>query len=271
MKVQHLISTMGRTDFDFLKSINNTAPILLVNQKMPSDGLLSASINGYPVEIHNTTQIGLSNSRNMLLNNATGEICIVGDDDLCYKPNYCEHIIEAYNQYPEADIIVFRFSESKDLDTRNQFGKSKRLNIFEISKVASVEVTFRLKSILDAGIHFDPLLGLGAPIGSGEENAFLADALRAGLVIQYVPFTICDSVPDDSRAKWKDGYGEEYLRLKGAAFYRIYGGLLWIVFSTAFAILKKRSLFKNLSFIKVMSSLLQGRTIFNQEKSKLCI
>ena len=43
----------------------------------------------------------------MLLENAEGDICIVGDDDLVYLEGYQEKIRRAYLEHPEADVIAF--------------------------------------------------------------------------------------------------------------------------------------------------------------------
>ena len=264
MKIQHLISTMYRADFGFVDNMHIQHDALIVNQGVQAG---STTINKANVELKiiNTAEKGLSNSRNMLLSNCTGDICIIGDDDLVYRDGYDSAIIQAYRDFPKADIIVFQFSEDALRNTRTHYSSPRKLGIFEISKVASVEITFKRDAVIGANIAFDSVLGLGAPIGSGEENAFLADALRKGLVIQYVPFTICYCLPDDTRTKWKDGFNENYLSLKGAAFYRIYGDLLWIFISAGFVLVKKRTLFSRMSLMRCFSSIFKGRSLYLKE------
>lgn len=265
MKLQHIISTMHREEFDFLDTMNITQDILVVNQADREDREAFEK-NGKSVSVVTTSERGLSNSRNMLLDYAEGNIVILGDDDLYYLNGYEKIIEDAYEQYPDADIIVFSFTQEMGQDTRRQFSKSKKLNIFGIGKIASVEITFKLKSVKEKGIRFDPLLGLGAEFGSGEENAFLADALKAGLVIRYVPATICYLKPDpDDRQKWKDGFNEDYFVKKGACFYRIYKGY-FLLFSWAFVLLKKRNLFKNVPFMKATRWMRQGKRLYKQKK-----
>ena len=93
----------------------------------------------------------------------------------------------AMKNIPDADIIVFQFTHDKNKETRVQYEKDKRYYLWNISKVASVEITFKRKSIIDKGIKFNNIIGLGTKFPSGEENAFLADALRAGLKIYHIP------------------------------------------------------------------------------------
>lgn len=268
MRIQHLISTMGRVDFNFINNMNFTEDVLVVNQKSTSKETLHINDTNYCCDIINTPEIGLSNSRNMLLKNASGDICVIGDDDLIYRKNYSKAIRDAYKSYSNADIIVFRFSESSEIDTRTPFDMPKRLNIFNISKVASVEITFKRQSIVDANILFDPVIGLGTYIGTGEENAFLADSLRKGLKIQYVPFTICHCLPDDNRVKWKNGYNSDYFIKKGAAFYRIFG-IKWQLFAIAFIMIKNFTVFRNANCLKAFIWMMKGKDLYLKEKEKI--
>ncbi len=258
MILQHIISTMHRKDASFVQGLKCKCSVLVINQADTVDDIRT-TIGDVPVRMITTTERGLSNSRNRLLENAEGDICIVGDDDLFYSSNYDEIIRKAYDDFPEADIITFRFSERLGVDTRQAFPTPRRLNILQISKVASVEVTFRLESIRRAGLSFDPLLGLGAHFGSGEENAFLADALRSGLRIYHVPITICYCIENqDDRRKWTDGFKKDYFVKKGACFYRIFGWL-FLPMSIAFLILKKRSVFRNVPLFSALFWMLEGK------------
>ena len=270
MMMQHIVSTMHRKDASFVEEMQCKCPVLVVNQA-EGTGDVSTNMGSLSVRMITNSERGLSNSRNCLLDHAEGDICIVGDDDLLYAPGYVEIIGNAYRNYPKADIIVFRFSERLDADTRRIFAEPRRLGMLQISKVASVEVTFRLDSIRRAGLRFDTLLGLGAKFGSGEENAFLADALRAGLRIQYVPATICYCIEDqEDRRKWVDGFNEDYFVKKGACFYRIFGWL-FLPMSAAFILLKKRSLFKNVPLFSALRWMLAGKREYRRmKKESLC-
>lgn len=261
MRLQHLISTIDQKDFGFIRTLNCKEDIIVVNQRAVNNESFTLESDDKTVTVINSTQTGLSNSRNQLLLNATGDVCIIGDDDVVYRENYNYHIRRAYQDYPGADIIVFRFSEDATKDTRIQFRRPRVLNLFNISKVASIEITFKRSSILNAGIQFDTLLGLGAELNFGEENAFLADALRQKLVIQYVPITICHSIPRISRQKQTNGYDKTYFQNKGAVFCRIYGKY-WILFAFAFVILKSNTVFKSVNCVKALYWISHGSSIY---------
>lgn len=264
MIIEHLISTMYQENTEFLQRSNCTEDVLIVNQA-DTEGEIS---HVTPAKKHwrmiSTKERGLSNSRNMLLKHAAGDIAVLGDDDLVYLDGYQERICKAYQEHPDADIIVFSFTQSLTENTRRQFPRAKKLNIFTISKVASVEMTFKTKSVSKAGLSFCPRLGLGAEFGSGEENAFLADALRAGLTIWYVPETICYLLPDPpERVKWQQGFDRDYFVKRGACFFRIYGHGCDL-FSAAFLLLKKRNVFRQVPIIQAWQWMREGKKLFQQ-------
>lgn len=268
MKIEHLISTMHQNTPEFAVKMNCRQNILVVNQAQ--DGRIDQmEINGLRVRMVTTDERGLSNSRNMLLEYAQGDICLVGDDDLFYIEGYDEIVKEAYEKHPDADLIAFRFTQKMGEETRHQFEKETWLNLFTISKVASVEITFRVTKIREKGLRFCILLGLGAKYGACEENAFLADALRSGLKILYIPKTICYLKPDPpERVKWQNGYDKDYFMKRGAGFYRIYRKL-FIPFSVAFLLLKKRSIFKNVSLFKALCWMQMGKKEFQKDEREL--
>lgn len=255
MKIEHIISTMKRENFDFLENMNMQTDCLVVNQKCDENQFVYSLSNGQ-VRVICSPEKGLSRSRNMLLQNSVGDVCIIGDDDVEYLPGYLKIIEDAYERLPDADLIIFRFTHTKGEETRARYSKTIRLNMQNISKFASVEITFKRESILKAGISFNNEIGLGTEFPSGEENAFLADALRAGLKIYHVPQTICFAVEEHSLKTEEDV--KEYLITKGAAFYCIYKNAFWF-YGLGFIILKKNSLFKNVSIIQAYKWMQEGK------------
>lgn len=256
MKIQHIISTMNREDFSFLEKLCLKADTLVVNQNCPEKQEAFSLSNGVCVKSISTPEKGLSRSRNKLIENATGDICIIGDDDVEYFDGYLDIIEGAYEKYADADIIIFRFTNEKGKETRLRYTEDVSVTMQNISKFASVEITFKSESIKKSEISFNNNIGLGTDFPSGEENAFLADALRAGLKIYHVPQTICVA---QEAVKINEGYDVfKYLEDKGATFYCIYKNM-FPVYSLAFIVLKKKSIFKDVSIFKAFSLMCKGK------------
>lgn len=263
MRFEHIISTMHRENADFLLPERVKHDVLVVNQ-CDTEKEDTFTVDGNRVRMFSNTERGLSNSRNALLAHAEGDICILGDDDLVYVDGYDAIIEQAYKDYPQADIICFRFALDEKLTPRPHFAEARNVGMFQISKIASVEVTFKRESVESANLQFCTLLGVGARFGSSEENAFLADALRAGLNIQYVPQTICylQETPEE-RVKWQNGFDKDYFVKRGACFHRIYKGA-FLPFAVAFLLLKKRNLFRDVPIFSAFRWMLMGRKEFKR-------
>lgn len=262
MKIEHIISTMNRKEYSFLDKMNIQTKSIVVNQTDKIRNEKCILKNGNMVKIFSVVERGLSRSRNKLLEESTGDICIIGDDDVEYLAGYLEIINRAYEKYPDADIIVFQFTHDKNKETRVRYKKDKRYYLWNISKVASVEITFKRKSIIDKGIKFNNIIGLGTKFPSGEENAFLADALRAGLKIYHIPKTICYAV-EEHKVKNKSDL-KDYLITKGAAYYCIYKKF-FILYALAFICLKKKKLLSEISIFQAMKYMNKGREEYRRE------
>lgn len=167
---------------------------------------------------------GLSRNRNNALRMATGDICVIADDDNVYTSNYLDKIREAWQNAPDAQILTFQAETLQ----------GKPLHPYPAPYVCSVEMTMRRQSVIESGLKFDERFGLGSPLlCAGEEDVFMADARRAGLTVRYVPTVI---VRTDGTTT-ADGFSTNpRLQItKGATFRYVYGtcNAVWRSFKEA--------------------------------------
>ena len=166
------------------------------------------------------TERGLSRSRNHALNHATGEICLLSDDDLYYKEDIEGIVNQAFDENPTADIITFQIETPEGESFKNYkaepFWHTKRT----IMRVSSVEMAFKKNAIEENHLRFDENFGLGAEFPTGEENIFLSDALDKGLNLLYIPTPIVIH-PLESSGQNYDNI--KLVEAKGAMFERIFG------------------------------------------------
>lgn len=167
---------------------------------------------------------GLSRNRNNALRLASGDICLLADDDNRYLVKHIDTILKAWKENPDADILTFQAQDYT----------GEPLHPYPAPYVCSVEITFRRSSILEKGLRFDERFGMGSPLlCAGEEDVFMADARRAGLTIRYIPEII---VKTDSTTSGIGLIGNKQLQLtKGATFRYVYGtwSAVWRSFKEA--------------------------------------
>lgn len=239
MSVQVLISTMNQKDNLLVNRLKINSDCIILNQCDKNNKLILKD-KLYNTIIINSKTRGLSKSRNLLIENATKDICLIGDDDLEYVDNYENIIYEQFERFPNADVIAFQVEgiEEKFKDYPN---KEKKLNLITSMKVASVEIAFRLSSIKMNNIKFNEQFGSGSKYCMGEENIFLFECIKKGLEIQYVPLKIADLHIGDS--SWFNGFNRKFFIDRGASFYAM-SSKLSLILILQFAI-RKYKLYKN--------------------------
>ena len=252
MKVQHIISTMNRKDFSFLENLCLKTDAVVVNQNCPEGKQAITLSNGARVRAVSTTEKGLSRSRNKLIENATGDICIIGDDDVEYLDGYLDIIEGAYKKYPDADIIIFHFDTDDKTRTQQKYSKTKKHGRFSRMPWGGVRIAVRLSSIKKANVWFTTLFGGGCVFPSGEDSMWLADAKRKGLTFYVSKETIGKVFFDTST--WFTGYDENFFYGKGAFISAVRKNEFFVVWAYyyAFSFRKKGKLtfFEKLKWMK---------------------
>lgn len=257
MNLQVLVSTMNQTDHSLINKMNISSDAVVINQCHHNQ------IDSFKIEENNIKWIdvndsGLSNSRNLAIENATGDICVIADDDIVYVDNYKEIILKQFEDYPNADIIVFQV-EGIEKNFKNYHDKPRKLNHFTLMKVSSVEITFRLNSIRNNNIKFNETFGAGSVYFVGEENIFLTECAKKGLIIQYIPIKTADLHLGDS--SWFKGFNEEYFIAKGAVFAAL-SKRLSVFYILQFAIRKYKLYSKDISMKDATINMFKGKKEF---------
>lgn len=250
-KVEVLISCMYKDEqIIFRSNISNN--VLLINQCDEEFYYEKQIFPDKIIRIFNTKERGLSKSRNMALKNSIGEFCLLCDDDEKIYDDFESKIIQAYVDLPDADLIAFQIDNA---------GKSypkitKKINYLTALKIASWQITFRRKSILENNILFDESLGSGVSKAGGEENLFLYNCLKKGLNIYFVPLSIGRMLESDSY--WFHGYNQAYFYDRGI-FTKKLMGRFWATLYGLYYLIFKYSLYKNdVSLKKSFYSLFKG-------------
>lgn len=251
MKLEVLLSCMNQQDMSIVEKSNITGNVLIINQTShaASEELYA---DAQHIRMLSTTERGLSNSRNMAIQNANGDICLLSDDDETFETNYETIILDTFQKLPDADVIAFNVSNK---ETRLK-PVIQRLRYLDTLKIASYQIAFRRDSIMQNQIMFDPLMGAGSGNGCGEENKFLIDCLQKGLKIYYSPTVIASVHPQSST--WFFGYDKNFFYQRGAATRYYMGNYLSLMYAFYYLITKYPLYHKEISIWNAAKSLFQG-------------
>ena len=258
IKLEVLLSAMHLKNYKYIDSLNISSDCVVVNQ-CDREALQNIKDADRQICYIETTDRGLSKSRNMAIRHATGDVWILCDNDVEYVPGYEQLILEQYEKHPEYDGIVFHVESP--INPVPVFPAERKLNYLSCGKVISYEISFRRERVKD--IQFDELIGAGTRFKMGEENAFLYKCLRQGKKILYVPIKIAKLRYEPST--WDTGFDREYMIGRGASFDAMISRWSWVLI-LQFALRKYKLYRKNLSFLEAVTGMLEGRRLYREAK-----
>ncbi|WP_214891639.1 glycosyltransferase family A protein [Exiguobacterium sp. s142] len=216
MKLEVLISTMYQTGFSkLIRKMKIKSDAIFINQ---SDSFEYSCINNNNnnIKIFTFPERGIGLSRNNALMRAEGDICLLADDDVILDENYYEIIIKAYEEHPEADVILFNVPSLNHKRPTVDIKKKQKIHHLNYMKYGAVNITFRTKKIQDRAIYFSLAFGGGAKYSAGEDTLFLHNCLEKKLKIVALPKIIGWVEQKDST--WFEGYNKKYFFDKGIFF-----------------------------------------------------
>lgn len=132
---------------------------------------------------------GLSRNRNFALDNASGDLLMVADDDLQLHPEGLLKVIDTFRRDPQLVYGSFMYDNG---EFTKRYPKVA-VSLHRLPKdfyQTSFEIVLRRDSAAGC-LRFNEEFGIGAPLfGCGEEELLLKRARNAGLVCRFFPILI---------------------------------------------------------------------------------
>lgn len=257
-----LLSTMNRNSLDFLaKLFPNGSYVnynfLIINQTT-KDCLLTSNYEN--IRVINSFTKGLTNSRNLALENAKGPVCLIADDDVIYNSNFESIILKSFKENVLANVITFKMKDLEGEDFKN-YAESTWHNVLSLKQVNSVVVAFKLKDIRTKNIMFNPHFGLGSTFETADEYIFLRDCLKSNLKLWFQSDYI---LSHDINSSGKLEGSDRLIFARAALFYKYSGFLGYLrLFKYLLVILNHDSIKFNQLFAKCKTGL-QGISAYKK-------
>ena len=202
-----LVATMNRNSLEFLHTMFernslNDSKVLVINQTTKDCLLESSSSN---IRVINSFEKGLSRSRNLAIQNAKGQICLIADDDVVFEKDFQQSILSSYESLPEADLLSFKTRTPEQKPYSNYPKSVSEINSF-YKKILSIEITFKTESLIKNNLFFDEQFGLGSLFEDGENRLFLKSVLEhtklksyfvPKFIVEHESFSSSDAVSSD--------------------------------------------------------------------------
>jgi len=221
--IEVLICTYEERVMDLASRLPQPVPgvSFLITHQTPSRRLyrIDSLTDREDVTLLRFTDRGLSRNRNHCLRHATGRICLVADDDIEFLPGWHIALYEAFQLHAQATFITFALMGAEHQAKREYPDETTPHSLRSAFRVVSSEIAFDLDRVRAARVGFNEHLGIGTPVGLGEENVFLRDLMTKGAKGWFVPETLVRNGPQTTGERLMASLGRQQVFSIGAMAY----------------------------------------------------
>lgn len=213
--IEILCATMHQNDFSKYHTMNIHHCDVVFSNQSDEFSYHEIIVGRYSVKMLTTATRGVGKNRNLALAMASDEILLLADDDLEYDSNMPKTIKQAFQRFPNADMIVFGTRYTKNGNVyKCRKPKMGKLSLFKALRYGTCALAVRRSSILKHNLHFTELFGGGCMYSYGEDTDFIVQFFRKHLKVYSYSEVIATTSKDSSTCF--SGYGEKYFFDKGA-------------------------------------------------------
>lgn len=130
---------------------------------------------------------GVSANRNNALRYTSAPIVLFADDDLTYTPARLQSVIDTMEAHPNVDVGTFQYEG----DNKRYPSEPSLISLHKPRWLSFTTFEIAIRSKCLNKLHFDERFG---PNGSlfpiGEDEKFMLDAIKSGLICYYFPIVI---------------------------------------------------------------------------------
>ncbi len=254
MRIQVLVATMRQNDHSLLEKMNIQTDAIVGNQ-CDRNEIEDFEWNGHKIKYLSFAERGVGLNRNNTLMRADADICMLADDDVVYCDDYAEKIEKAFEELPDADVIVFNFKITRSgAEPKDVVKKRRRVGKTGVTAFGAHTIAVRTQSIKYHNIVFHRMFGGGAEFSCGEDTIFLQDCAKKKLRIYTDPSTLGVIVHGEST--WFSGYTDKFFFDKGVLYRVIFGAMAKPY--AAYHIIKHRNKYAEVGVKKAIKLMFKG-------------
>lgn len=243
-RLEVLVATMRQEDLSLVDKMNIGCSAVIANQHDRNE-ITVTQREGGSVKMITTATRGVGLNRNIALMASTAELLLFADDDVTYYEADLQGVCKAFDELPEADVIMFSVDNSRGGEVYESVHMPvKKLHWWNSMRYPTYVVAIRRSAALKHNITFNQLFGGGCPYGCGEDSLFIMECFKKHLRVYSHSYVLGVSSKDSST--WFSGYNNKYFHDKGVLFSFLFSKIKWIMIPL-FAVRMKRKLKPDLS------------------------
>lgn len=218
-RLQHLVSAVAKEPGKLVETMQLDADAVIINQSdhyaweewQKGDCVFRA---------FTTNERGVGLSRNQALLRADHEICLFSDEDIVYSEGYVERILQAFDDHPKADMLLFNVEVCENRRTYH-IDKFHRVRQYNCGRYPAYSFAIRTEVLQKKNITYSLLFGGGAKYSNGEDSLFIRDCIGSGMKVYAVPVSI--GREEERESTWFSGYHEKFFFDRGVLYHFLYG------------------------------------------------
>lgn len=259
-----LISTYGERIFDVEKVIKEPRSgvrYLICHQGLDNLFGIHPFVTRKDVKYFYLNSIGVTKSRNHLLNLSDSDVCYFCDDDIQLADDFETILRESHNS-DTSSVITFRVDDENGMSRKKIISNCVTFrNVFNILSVGTIEISIKRDSL--GYIRFCDYIGAGSNIPIGDEAIFLSCFLKNKQKVSYHPKVIA-SHPFDSSGGIPD---LKTVYARGVTIRKVYGVFTGIPMLIVFLVLR-RNLILNPKILPGLITFIRGFFLHQIESLK---
>jgi len=269
-KLQVLVAAMKQDDLSLAERMNIKTDAVIANQHDRYEISEKLTECG-KIKMITTPHRGVGLNRNTALMESDADILLFSDDDMTYYDGTLKGVLDAFEQMPYADVIIFSVDLTKKGEIyERRYLPIKRRRLYNSLKFGTYAIAIRRKCVLKNNLTFNQLFGGGCIYGSGEDSLFIRDCFKAGLKVYSHSYVLGTCAKDSS--SWFAGYNEKFVFDKGvwlcAAFPKMKHIIKWY-FAPKFAKKTGNSLMRTVKIMNLGISSYPKLATYDQMKHKI--
>lgn len=168
MKLQVLVAAVNQDVRTMAERMHLESDAIIVNQT-DHFGYEEYTHSGRRIQCYEFREKGVGLSRNSALMRAEGDIVLFSDEDVVYDKGYEKRILEAFEQHPEADFLLFnvRVGEARATYYTKEY---HRVHVWNAGRYPTYAFAVRRAKLHASHIAFSLLFGGGAKYSNGEDS-----------------------------------------------------------------------------------------------------
>lgn len=252
-ELEMLIAAVDQNVTTLAAAMNVNCRAIIVNQ-CHEFAYSSYVYKGNDIQCFHCDERGVGKSRNIGILHSQGDILLFADEDIKYREGYDRDVLAAFNEHPEADMLLFNIRQSEGRETYYNTSYD-RVRWYNCGRYPAYSIAVRRDRLLESGVMFSQLFGGGAKYSNGEDSLFLMDCLKKGIKIYHTDITLGREIP--RKSTWFEGYTDKFFFDRGVLYHYLYGRLAAIM-GFRFIFKRRSSMCKDKSFGECYKLLCSG-------------